>query len=83
MNQIAGRLTRCFTNVFPDLPPDEIPNTSITSLASWDSAAHVTLLSAVSEEFSLDIPLDDFEDLTSFALIADYIAHHGRTDQPA
>jgi acyl carrier protein len=50
-----------------------MPRTSVASLARWDSIAQVTLLSAIGEEFSLDISLDDFEELTSWALIVDYV----------
>ena len=51
MNEIHERVTRCFANVFPNLPPNEIARASTTSLAAWDSLAHVTLLSALAEEF--------------------------------
>ena len=74
MNDIQEKITRCFANVFPDLPLAELSNASTASLARWDSIAHVTLLSAISEEFSLDISPEDFEELTSYKLIADYVA---------
>jgi acyl carrier protein len=74
MNDIQEKINRCFANVFPGLPPAELPNASAASLARWDSIAHVTLLSAISEEFSLDISPEDFEELTSYKLIADYVA---------
>jgi acyl carrier protein len=74
MNDTQNRILRCFVNVFPDLPPAELSNLSVASLARWDSIAHVTLLSAIAEEFSLDISPEDFEELTSYKLIADYVA---------
>jgi acyl carrier protein len=52
---------------------EEMPKVSMASLARWDSVAHVTLLSAIGEEFSLDFSPEDFEELTSYALIADYV----------
>jgi acyl carrier protein len=73
MNDIQTRISHCFANVFPDVPLAEMPRTSVASLARWDSIAQVTLLSAIGEEFSLDISLDDFEELTSWALIVDYV----------
>jgi len=73
MNDIQNRVSRCFANVFPDLPDSELPKVSMASLARWDSIAQVTLLAAVAEEFSIDFTAEDFEELTSFALITDYV----------
>lgn len=73
MNDIKGRLASCFSNVFPDIRPDEIPRASTASLAAWDSVAQVTLLSSVAEEFALDFDVEHFEELVSYALILDYL----------
>jgi len=73
MSDIRDRIAECFANVFPGLPAPEVSKASILSLARWDSVAHVTLLSAIGEEFSLDISPEDFEELTSFELIVDYV----------
>jgi acyl carrier protein len=73
MSEIHEKLTRCFANVFPNLPRDEIPRASTTSLAAWDSLAHVTLLSAVAEEFGQEFELDDYEALVSYSLIVDHL----------
>jgi acyl carrier protein len=59
--------------VFPDVAPDRIPGASTASLPAWDSVAHVTLLSAIAEEFGFDFELEDFEELTSYASIVDYV----------
>jgi acyl carrier protein len=71
MSNIAERLTQSFLNVFPDLDPVEAPRASMASLASWDSVAHVTLLASVSEEFGTSFEGEDYEQLTSYALILD------------
>jgi acyl carrier protein len=73
MNDTKQKVARCFSAVFPDIGPDEIPRASTASLAAWDSVAHVTLLSAIAEEFGLNFELDDFEELVSYALIVDYL----------
>ena len=73
MNDIEEKVARCFSAVFPDLRPEEIPRSSMASLAAWDSLAHVTLLSSIGEEFGLDLDMDDFEALVSYALIVDYL----------
>jgi acyl carrier protein len=73
MNDTGQRIIRCFENVFPDIRPNEIPKASTTSLAAWDSEAHVTLLAAIEEEFGVEFAPDDFEELISFPLIVDYV----------
>jgi acyl carrier protein len=76
MNNIQERVTRCFSNVFPDLPEEEIPRASTASLAAWDSVAHVTLLSSIAEEFGLVFELEDYEELISYPLIVDRLENH-------
>lgn len=71
MNDLDKRLALCFSNVFPELNDDEIRRASTASIAAWDSVAHVTLLSSVSEEFGQTFELEDFEELISYALIRD------------
>ncbi len=73
MNNTNQRLANCFANVFPDIQADEIPRASTASLAAWDSVAHITLLSAVSEEFEVEFAPEDFEELISFQLLADHL----------
>jgi acyl carrier protein len=69
MNDIQKRVARCFSNVFPDLPENEIPRASTAALAGWDSLAHVTLLSSIAEEFGQSFEIEDFEELVSYPLI--------------
>ena len=73
MNRIHERLTLCFQNVFPDIGPEEIPRASVASVSKWDSVAQVQLLASVEEEFGLQFEMEDFEKLTSYPLVANYI----------
>ena len=73
MNEIEKRVSICFTNVFPALQPDEIVRASTASLAAWDSVAQVTLLSSVAEEFGLELEMEDYDELVSYALIVNYL----------
>jgi acyl carrier protein len=73
MKTIKERVAECFSNVFPRIRPDEIPSASSASLTAWDSVAHVTLLSSISEEFGLDFEMEDYEELVSYALIVEYL----------
>jgi acyl carrier protein len=79
MNSNHERLARCFQNVFPEMGPEEIPRASTASVSKWDSVAHVQLLASVEEEFGLQFEMEDFEELVSFPLIADYVERHEGT----
>jgi len=78
MNDIKERVTRCFSNVFPDLREEEIQRASTVSLAAWDSIAHVTLLSSIAEEFGQPFKVEDFEVLISYPLIVDHLENRAR-----
>ncbi len=73
MNDIQVRVNRCFSNVFPDIRDEQLPTASSTTLAAWDSMGHVRLLGAVEEEFGLQLEMEDFDELTSYPLIVDYV----------
>jgi acyl carrier protein len=73
MSTVRERVDRCFLNVFPKARPDELITATTASLAGWDSVAHVTLLSSLSEEFGFDFEIEDFEELTSYPKIIEYL----------
>jgi acyl carrier protein len=80
MSDIQERVTRCFSNVFPDLPDEEIARASTASVPAWDSVAHVTLLSSIAEEFGRPFEIEDYEELVSFPLIVDRLENPIRND---
>ena len=69
MNGIETRAAQCFANVFPALQPSDIQNASTDTLAAWDSVAHITLLTAVSEEFGIEFEPEDYVELISYSQI--------------
>lgn len=73
MTAIASRVTECFLTVFPGLAAEDVAGASQASLPQWDSLAHVTLLSALSEEFQIELDDDSFESLTSYSLVIDFV----------
>ena len=73
MDNNKERLAACFSTVFPDLAPEEIPLASMASVGKWDSLAAITLLTVIEEEFFLQIPPEDLEQFASFDLILDYL----------
>jgi len=76
MHNLDARLTRCFSSVFPDLPPEQVPTASVESVRGWDSLAAVTLLAVVQEEFGVQVGLTDISELVSYRAIQNYILSH-------
>ena len=73
MGNVAERLQRCFTAVFPELPADRMMHASPQTVAVWDSVASVTLFAIIEEEFALEIDVQDMKDLLSFDSILQYL----------
>jgi len=73
MTDRAARLTKCFTLVFPGLSPDQAPSADAASVSAWDSLHHITLLTVVGEEFEIEMPLENLEDLASYHGILNYL----------
>ena len=73
MTNISTRVDQCFLNVFPGLEAKDLAGASQAGLQEWDSVAHVTLLSAIGEEFQIDVEDEAFESLTSYALVVDFV----------
>ena len=73
MNDIQGRLTRCFKAVFANLEPAQIPAASTVTVAEWDSLNHINLLTVIGEEFGVDVDYEEFAEVTSYAAIAEYL----------
>jgi acyl carrier protein len=69
MPDIKQKVGLCFANVFPGIKPDQLPLASSSSLAGWDSIAHVRLMSSLEEEFGIQLEIEDFEELVSYDLI--------------
>jgi acyl carrier protein len=73
VDPIEQRVLECFVNVFPAVPRERLPKMSQASVAEWDSVMHVTLLAALAEEFQFEIDYETAQDLSSFALVLDYV----------
>ena len=83
MTDIESKVSAVFSNVFPDLPESAIPQASQDSVSQWDSIAHVTLLSAVAEEFGIELDFQGEEELNSWAAIVAWVAEETGRDQKA
>jgi acyl carrier protein len=73
MDELRPRLAQCFATVFPNLGPDEITQASPASVGSWDSLATINLVSVLEEEFGMQFPPEDLQDLVSYEMILNYL----------
>lgn len=73
MDDLDGRLIRCFSSVFSGLTPEQIHAASVESVAAWDSLAAVTLIAVLQQEFGISINLIDLPELVSFAAVKNYV----------
>jgi acyl carrier protein len=73
MDKQEMRLAQCFSEVFPELNPDEISQASPASVQSWDSVSTITLLTVVEEEFGVSVDAEDVINFNSFTAILKYL----------
>jgi len=74
MDRLATRLRDCFHIVFPDLPVQQIPSATQSSVAAWDSAMSILLVNVIEDEFGIHVDLDRLDDLDSFERIRQYLS---------
>ena len=70
MNDLQGRLSRCFAAVFSNLPESQIASASVDTVKEWDSVAAATLITTIEEEFGVEFDMDVVGNLTSYEAIA-------------
>lgn len=74
MNDIAARLTRCFSAVFPSIPEQQIATASLETVEGWDSVAAATLVVTIEEEFGIQFEVEALGNLSSYQSIFDYLS---------
>jgi acyl carrier protein len=74
MDDFEQRLSSCFRTVFPKLGDEDITAASMESFEEWDSLKMMTLIVVLEEEFEIEIPLDDIENLTSFRALQSFLS---------
>ena len=52
---------------------DQVDRASLTETPAWDSLASVNLIALIEDEFALEIPIDDYEQMSSFENIYVYV----------
>jgi acyl carrier protein len=71
---LERRLGNCFRNVFPGLGEEDMAAASMDSVEAWDSLKMMTLIVVLEEEFEVEIPLDEIENLISFKLLKNFLS---------
>ena len=61
-----SRLLDCFSAVFPALRREQLARAEQAAVSEWDSMATVTLITLVEDEFHVEIPATEMENLVSF-----------------
>jgi len=73
MTDHAARLAKCFTTVFPELPPEQVHTAGTSNVREWDSLHHITLMTVIEEEFETAMPLENLDDLSSYQGILNFL----------
>lgn len=68
-NDIRTKIENIFREVFDDDQLQLSDSLSSETLPTWDSLAHIRLVSALEDELSLTFTLEDIEAMTSVAKI--------------
>ncbi len=76
-NDIEKKLQQVFAQIFPTLDPSSFSKATMEKTEGWDSLAHIQLIMALESVFSINIPVDNFEQLTSYAAIYIYLEEAG------
>lgn len=69
--------------IFGDILGKDIPveGMSTENTEKWDSLSHLNLMTAIEEEFDVEIPADDFPGLyKDYATVREYLHEKAKTD---
>lgn len=81
MDDVEGRLAKCFSEVLPELTAEEITQASADSVTGWDSVTTVTLIAVIEDEFDLCVEIEDPAQFDSFHGILNYLRKAKRREQ--
>lgn len=72
-NEIFERLNGVFRDVFDDDSITVTDSTAASDIEDWDSLTHITLLSAVEDEFGISFNMKDVVKMQNVGDMADII----------
>ncbi len=73
MNEIYERLSKVFTEVF-DEDITVTPDTTAADIEDWDSLTHITLISAIEDEFRMKFSMKEVVGMNNVGELADIVA---------
>jgi acyl carrier protein len=68
-----SRLAKCFAAAFPGLPAAQIRQAAMGTTRDWDSAATLTLISLIEEEFDCWLGFERAAEMVSFDAVAQIV----------
>lgn len=76
--QILDRLTDVFREVFDDDSIRITPRTTADDIEDWDSLEHITLISAVENEFRMRFKMNEVSTMKNVGEMMDIIAQRAK-----
>lgn len=76
MNEIYERLNTIFRDFFDDDEIELTPETTADDIDDWDSLNHITLMSAVEEEFGIRFTMGQVSGMKNVGEMAEIIARN-------
>lgn len=76
MNEIYERLNEIFRDFFDDDEIELTPETTADDIDDWDSLNHITLMSAVEEEFGIRFTMGQVSGMKNVGEMAEIIARN-------
>ena len=73
MNEIYERLNKVFADVF-DEDITVTPDTTAADIEDWDSLTHITLVSAIEDEFRMKFSMKEVVGMNNVGELADIVA---------
>ncbi len=74
MNEIFDRLNEVFQDVFDDDSITVNENTTAADIEDWDSLSHITLVSAVEDEFRMKFSMKEVVEMKNVGEMAAIVA---------
>jgi acyl carrier protein len=74
MNEIYERLNDIFRDVFDDESICVSPSTTANDIEDWDSLSHITLVSAVEDEFRMKFSMKEVVGMQNVGEMATIVA---------
>ena len=76
--EIYERLESVFREVFDDEAITLSPTTTAADIEDWDSIEHITLISAVEDEFKMRFTMGEVSGMKNVGEMADIIMERGK-----